>query len=175
MTIAEKIEYSEDKTVFTLFKEGLFYKCYNADAMVFVQKIKEYKVSSKFVKSVSAEVLSLGFPVSEVEKGKLTLEFISERMGASRFKVSDNDVIFILDETAVKSNYIVWAETIKKKKPCILAKEPESSYTSIDNLESIVTIIKNFDLANSTPMQSLGFIQQLKEEVQQLERKNGTI
>jgi hypothetical protein len=28
MTIVEKIQYSEDKTVFTLFKEGLFYKRY---------------------------------------------------------------------------------------------------------------------------------------------------
>jgi hypothetical protein len=55
MTIAEKIKYSADRTKFTLYKEGLFYKCYNEDAMVFVQKIKEYKVSSKFVKSVSIQ------------------------------------------------------------------------------------------------------------------------
>ncbi len=50
MRIAEKIQASADKTLFTLFKEGLFYKCYNEDTMVFAQKIKEYKVSSKFVK-----------------------------------------------------------------------------------------------------------------------------
>jgi hypothetical protein len=38
MTIAEKIKYSADRTVFTLFKEGLFYKCYNEDAMVFMKQ-----------------------------------------------------------------------------------------------------------------------------------------
>ena len=39
MTIAEKIQLRTVKTRFTLFKEGLFCKCYNADAMVFVKKI----------------------------------------------------------------------------------------------------------------------------------------
>ncbi|WP_257984647.1 hypothetical protein [Psychroflexus sp. MES1-P1E] len=39
MKISEKIRSSADKTVFTFFKEGLFYKCYNdEDAMVFVKK-----------------------------------------------------------------------------------------------------------------------------------------
>ena len=45
MTIAEKIEKSRIKTIFTLYREGLFYKCFNEDAMVFVKKVREYKVS----------------------------------------------------------------------------------------------------------------------------------
>jgi hypothetical protein len=40
MGIKEKLEICTDKTQFTLFKEGMFYKCYNEDAMVFVQKDK---------------------------------------------------------------------------------------------------------------------------------------
>ena len=53
MTLLEKTESSADITRFTLYREGLFYKCYNEDAMVFVKEVKEYKISSKFVKSVS--------------------------------------------------------------------------------------------------------------------------
>ncbi len=72
MIIAEKTQVSADKTRFTLFKEGIFYKCYNEDAMVFVQNVKEYKVSAKFVKSVEANVYSIGFPVSsELKLGTL--------------------------------------------------------------------------------------------------------
>ena len=52
MTIAEKVTQSANSTLFTIYKEGLFYKCYNEDAMIFVQKVREYKVNSKFVKSV---------------------------------------------------------------------------------------------------------------------------
>ena len=70
MTIAEKIDVVKSNKCFTLFKDGLFYKCYNEDAMLFVQKVKKYKVSSKYVKSTGANVFSLGFHASEVDKGK---------------------------------------------------------------------------------------------------------
>ena len=70
MTIAEKVTQSANSTLFTLYKEGLFYKCYNVDAMLFLQKVKEYKVSSKFVKSAREKVYSIGFPTSEVDKVK---------------------------------------------------------------------------------------------------------
>ena len=63
MTLKEKINHSAKLTQFLLFKEGLFYKCYNEDAMVFVKNVKDYKVSEKFVKSVGAEVYSVGFPL----------------------------------------------------------------------------------------------------------------
>lgn len=56
MTIAEKIQISADETKFTLFKEGLFYKCYNEDALIFTENVKEYKVSAKYIKSVGADV-----------------------------------------------------------------------------------------------------------------------
>jgi hypothetical protein len=82
MTIVEKITKSGDNTIFTLYREGLFYKCYNEDAMGFVLKVREYKVNSKFVKSVGAEVLSMGFPVSEIEKGNLSLLSISQSIGS---------------------------------------------------------------------------------------------
>ena len=47
---------------------GLFYKCYNQDAMVFANRVKPFKVSTKYVKSIGAELLSLGFPASEVDR-----------------------------------------------------------------------------------------------------------
>ncbi len=34
MTVLQKITRSKDPAVFTLYREGLFYKCYNEDAMV---------------------------------------------------------------------------------------------------------------------------------------------
>ena len=69
MTITEKVKQAATNNICTLYKEGIFYKCYNEDAMVFVQKVKEYKVNLKFIKSVGDDVLSLGFPISETEKG----------------------------------------------------------------------------------------------------------
>ena len=65
MTTAEKIALAKSNNYFTLFKEGLFYKCYNEDAMVFVQRLRAYKVSTKFIKIVGDTVYSIGFPVGE--------------------------------------------------------------------------------------------------------------
>jgi hypothetical protein len=45
MTIAEKTQISADKTQFTLYQEGFFYKCYNEGAMVFVERVKNYKIA----------------------------------------------------------------------------------------------------------------------------------
>jgi hypothetical protein len=93
MTISEKIHCSADKTTFTLFREGLFYKCYNEDAMVFVLRVKNYKVNSKFVKNTGAAVYSLGFPVSEVVKGNLSLACVSEKIGAKRFEENNGNIV----------------------------------------------------------------------------------
>ena len=79
MNIAEKIQYAADVTIFTLFKEGLFYKCYNEDAMVFSKRVKNYKVNSKFVKNVGSTIFSLGFPASEVEKENLSFENLQKK------------------------------------------------------------------------------------------------
>jgi len=175
MTIAEKIQCSADKTQFTLYKEGLFYKCYNEDAMVFVSNVREYKVSSKYIKSVGTTVYSIGFPVSEVEKGSLSLEYISEKIGASGFELSGSGVVFILDNIEVKTNYNTWAETLKKTMAVDVLKVPESPDMTIDVLNSIANMIKDFDLANSTPMQGLYFIQQLKSVLNSGENNNGNI
>jgi len=66
MTVLEKTKNSKNDKVFTLYKEGLFYKCYNEDALVFVQKVRKYKVSSKFVKATISNLHSIGFPMARV-------------------------------------------------------------------------------------------------------------
>src|SRR5690554_1620104 len=174
MTIAEKIEYATDKKIVTFFKEGLFYKCYNEDAMVFVQKIKEYKVSSKFIKSIGAEVLSLGFPVSEVEKGNLSMANVSEKIGAKAFEENEGNIVFSLTDINIKKDYATWKKS-KQEEIIETVKEPTILYQHQPTMVDIVSMIKNFDLANSMSMQGLSFIQQLKLEAQKIEEYNGNI
>jgi len=49
MTLLEKVKNSAKSKIFTLYKEGLFYKCHNEDAMAFSKRVKNYKVNAKFV------------------------------------------------------------------------------------------------------------------------------
>ena len=69
MTILDKVTLQHrDTTKIFLFKEGIFYKAYNEGA--FLIKDRNYKVTVKKIKSIENEVLSIGFPISVLEKLK---------------------------------------------------------------------------------------------------------
>jgi len=173
MTISEKISVSADNVRFTLYKEGLFYKCYNEDAMVFAKMVRSYKVNSKYVKSVGAEVLSLGFPSSEVSKGNLTFDTLCETLGAEKYDVGAENVTFHLKDD-VKQGYQSWRNAVVKESTAQYTVKPDRIVALPEPYSTeLVAMIKNFDLANSTPMQGLNFIQQLKKEVQRIEKNNG--
>lgn len=176
MTIAEKILESAEINTFTLFKEGLFYKCYNEDAMVFAKHVKPYKVSTKYVKNIGADVLSLGFPASEAEKGKLAFDIISEKLGAEKFDAGSDKVTFSLKEN-LKHGFDSWCDAMAKENAVPYNNITDSNIPAISDPKGteLVTMINNFDLANSTPMEGLIFIQQLKKEVQRIDKSNGNI
>jgi TRAP-type mannitol/chloroaromatic compound transport system permease large subunit len=101
MTLLEKTQKSADEKVFTLYKEGLFYKCYNEDAMVFTEKVKKYKVSARFIKTVGSQVLSLGFPLTVGGKNNLTLKTIALAVEAISFLIGEKSVVFMLKNKEV--------------------------------------------------------------------------
>jgi hypothetical protein len=175
MTISDKVKNSANITTLTLYSEGLFYKCYNEDAMIFVKKVKAYKVSAKFIKSVGANVYSIGFPVREVEKGHLDFENISEKIAAKNYEVKDKHIVFLIGNADAKKDYNTWTATIQENKSIVVAKEPAPMHKSRLAMDGIINMIKSYDLANSTPMQGLNFIQQLKMEVHKVEENNGNI
>lgn len=49
MSIEEKLPLAAQPCKLYGFKEGLFYKFYNQNAMWFVNHVKPYKVQSKFI------------------------------------------------------------------------------------------------------------------------------
>jgi hypothetical protein len=100
MTVLGKTQKSSENKVFTLHKEGLFYKCYNENAMLFAEKVKKYKISTKQVKSVGAAVLSLGFPVTVIAIGAITFDSIAVAIDAtSYFEDTDAVVSHIKNKT----------------------------------------------------------------------------
>jgi hypothetical protein len=111
MPITEEIQISANKTKFTLFKEGLFYKCYNEDASVFTEKINKYKVNAKYIKSVGAAVLSLGFPVSVIAMSTITFEAIAVAIDAPSYFENTDAVVFELKNKDLQ-NYASFKEAI---------------------------------------------------------------
>lgn len=42
-TVLQKITTSKDPVIFTMYREGIFYKCYYEDAMVFYERVRAFK------------------------------------------------------------------------------------------------------------------------------------
>ena len=154
--IKEKIEISANPTKLTLFKEGMFYKCYNEDAMVFYKNIKEYKISSKYIKALKSTVLSLGFPKSAWNASTLTLE-LSNQLGLGEAIEYETFIEYHLNGEA-KSGFATFKASVLDAQEIITLNKKEQ-----DSKERVLCKLKNFDLANHTPMQAMEFIKELKE------------
>jgi hypothetical protein len=61
-----EIEKSNEECIH-LFKEGIFWRCYEYSAWRFVNNIKDYKVFKKHVKAVGKDIVYLGFPDSVLD------------------------------------------------------------------------------------------------------------
>lgn len=161
MTVLKKITSSNDPAVFTLYREGMFFKCYNEDAMVFYKCVKAFKITSKFVKRAGSVVLSLGFPQNIIEKGTVTMKGIGEVIGAVSWSEEPHGVVFQLSNE-IKMGYDAFQEVIQ------IAKQPINSpkiITTDSVYQKLIEKIRNYDLANQTPMQGMAFIQELKDDV----------
>lgn len=148
MTVKEKIELAALKDKLFCFKEGMFYKVYNQNAMWFNQNIKAYKVNIKFVKTVNQLVYSLGFPqhVLSTNTLSLNLDQLEETNGYICYKIS---------HTFTNKEYYNWCNTIPQQK---LQEQKTAS-------KDIIQALKNFDLVNKTPMQAFEFVAKLKTEL----------
>ena len=111
MGISEKIKeiqtYAEAGNII-LYKEGNFWKAYEQSAYLFVKNIKEYLVQKKYLKIVSSEVVSLGFPVPS----------ISKVLGYLRYELIDMvKAVIYLNAIHSESNYIEWKNSLPASKP----------------------------------------------------------
>lgn len=144
MGIQEKIALqSNDCFGSYLFKEGVFYKVYNEGAFL-MQHFTNYKVSSKFVKTVNTRVYSLGFPESALNKFKI--QYNISAIDDNILKLTINNVIFELDK------YEQWCTTF-------VVNEMKSTTTVIINQ------LKEYPLANKTPIEVYMWLYELQKQL----------
>lgn len=148
-------------------------KTYNEDTMLFVKHVKHYKVGCKYIKSIASQIYSVGFPASEIDNGRLGKETILKKIGASHYEEKDKNIVFFLKDTNLKSGFLEWQKTISLDSKDEVINGKNTPYNIPDN--PIYAMIESYDLANNTPMQGLLFIQQLKEAMVKINKRNGNI
>lgn len=69
-TIKEKLRLEAEKPLNTviLHREGVFYIAYEHSAWLFSVAVHTFKVKKQYVKCVTGEVVSIGFPMNSLEK-----------------------------------------------------------------------------------------------------------
>ena len=144
MTILDKVTLQrQDTTKIFIFKEGVFYKAYNEGA--FLLKDKNYKVAIKHIKSIENEVLSIGFPISVLEKLKENRQ--SEEY--DNYCSLQSNIVFSL---------LLYEEWYQNQIANI--KREDSKYLEEYTLKDT---IKNYPLANKTPIEVFIWVAKLQK------------
>ena len=153
MTILEKVSIqNQDSTKIYLFKEGIFYKAYNEGA--FLLKDRNYKVAVKKIKGIENKVLSIGFPISILNR--IVENGVSE-------EVHENYVSFQTHIVFSDNSYYQWRSNL-------MEKEKNKAYlcNSIDDCNALIDDIKNYPLANKTPIEVFNWVSELQKNISSL-------
>lgn len=150
--ILEREELSEP--CIYLYREGIFWKAYQYSAYRVIRRHANLKLKKKFIKAVSCEVVSLGFPTATLERifDKKEVEMLSEKL------------ICIRDSVFDRQAYEQWFGAIP------LTGQPENDRNRTElNLfkipEMILKRIKEFRIEESTPMDCMNFLVSVRKEL----------
>lgn len=138
-----------------LYREGIFWKAYQQSAYRVLQRKPGFRLKKKFVKAVSCEVISLGFPGETLERifKKEEMEYAGEKV----IGIPDNDI----DMQA----YQQWFESVplcEQKENTVL---PQQGPTLSCSPDTVLKKIREFPIEQSTPMDCMVFLARMRKEL----------
>lgn len=166
-----------------LYLEGMFLKAYEHSAYMCVELIAKFKPSRRFIKYLECDVVSIGFPVSALDRyfpdkeartgtGTLTDPLIArlyEDFDLSAFESWKNALPLKQPDTKrsqQKPNDELAASVDAAGTPHTTDPEPTPNPpTDKVTYESLIHRIRNFRLEAATPLQCVAFIDELKRDI----------
>ena len=137
MTFAEILEIEDtNKDKIFLHAEGGFYKAYEHSAFLFHTRIKDFKLSYRFIKVVNRQVISLGFPMDSLARWSYNYPLT---------QLQDKLFCLEINETIDEVEYQNWTELARvcanpqdryTVQTSIIEKQPVFK-TAFDNLMSL--------------------------------------
>jgi hypothetical protein len=164
-----------------LLQEGSFWIAYEKSAFRFVRTVKPYEVKKKRVKIVDCEVVSLGFPVSALDKivSEGGLEIVER--GDKRITLRAPDPLTDEAFESWKADLELFIPDSKptseldrggagEVKPPHVAAESDFGMQEV-----IVRRILDFGIENSTPMECMLFVSELKRQIREYRNKEAQL
>lgn len=155
MGVKEKIaqELNNENSIY-LLKEGIFWRAYNQSAMRFVNNLKPLKIICKHIKKVKQEIFYCGFPES-------SLDNIREKAIEKGFQITEiNDKKLVISGISAVDDYKNW---MGNQPACL--NEPVVQYAKRNTPDNIIQQIQQYPLENATPLETMLFIQKLKQSI----------
>jgi hypothetical protein len=157
MTTKEILQMESGKdsaTTLLLFREGIFLKAYEESAFLFHRFIRKYEVKTVHYKNIGRSLLSLGFPSRYLEvivkEAQLTVQ--EEVNGIC--KLTSDAFRFSEEE------YLLFKKEQTSLSPVQLTRK-KAANEKID----IMTRLQQFNIADSTPMECMLFLNELKQSL----------
>jgi hypothetical protein len=154
MKVSEILDFEKSNTQKVyLIKEGIFWRAYEVSAFIFTRHIKPFKLLKKLFKCVKQNIVYIGFPVGSL---KSILEIVIEK-GFNYEKISEE--MIILDGFSEVYDF-------EEKKSEILMKlnSLEKNVSESD----IIRKIKNYPIANKSPLEAMSFVAEIQKDVETL-------
>jgi len=173
MKLEKILAFSNKSNEIVLLKQALFCKVYEESAWQFCKLIKAYKPVKQYIKKLNKEVISIGFPISVLENVKS----LAKEKGYEVKQNDNGEIIRINTGVSCEGSFEEWKNSIKARLP-IQNNNKQASNCSFDRRkEAIIEKLKEYSLANHTPIETMQFIMQLQRELAEKENAGviGTI
>lgn len=164
MKIADILEQEKDNVGgILLFKEGCFFRAYNYSAMRFVEHINPIKIIVKHFKNVKQDVFYCGLPSNSLDD----IEKIAKERGFDILIKDDEIRINGIDSD--KEDFEKWKQSfsvmsgVSTRHRTVNERQVTYEALKTDLLNNIYQKIIQFPLENKTPMQTMQFVQELKQ------------
>jgi hypothetical protein len=160
MEIEEAVKRSLDDGVIFIVKEALFCQAFEKSAWRFCAFLKPYKAVKKAVKKMKGEVVSIGFPMSQ-------LPAILELSHQNGFSVVGKEAGFITISIPKDPDqaFESWKNDIPLYHKATVLPGKNDNIEDRPGLMSIVRDVEAFSVADHTPMQSMQFIMELQTKI----------
>lgn len=149
-------EAHNDKNII-LYREGLFWKAYERSAYAVCTQVKPLKAIKKRLKSLDGEeIVSIGFPTEHEQKYIGALETVER---------SEKRLVLYSPAPIDEQAFDTWKQELGLQPPAIRPKETDNRDALWKNgsYGSLAEKRRSFDLAASTPLDCMLFINELKQ------------
>lgn len=156
-TIKEKLKQDAERPAGTilLYREGVFYVAYEHSAWLFHSLVHPFKLKKVFVKCVGTYVVSIGFPMSSLDKLCAGRTVLVQQDGA-RMELR-------CDEQLPATDFDSWKNAVTPDEPQNAASLPPVASSTSDN--EVLVRLREFPIESKTPLECMIFLSEIKREI----------